>query len=332
MNIVSPMGRGSGAYIVHKSLSEKIKGYKILGYNPYWTLCPPALQFLFQYKSFADIIHTTPEYGCFFAKRNIPLVLTFHNLVLDNFMQRYSSAAQKIHYQTSQRYFTKKSLAHASAITTVSFFTAEAIRQELNFPGEIRVIYNGIDTEMFSPAPQSHRDTIKVLFSGNLSLRKGAQWLPLIAEKLNKGITILFTSGLRTKDRIPARINLLNIGQIPYSRMPDIYRNADILLFPTVREGFGLAAAEAMACGLPVVATNCSSLPEIVVDGKSGYLCEVGNVDEFAQRINELADSQPLRMEMGGFNRARIEEKFNLQQMIRGYTNLFTEVYESRNS
>jgi len=110
-----------------------------------------------------------------------------------------------------------------------------------------------------------------------------------------------------------------------------IYQEADILLFPTVREGFGLAAAEAMACGLPVVATDCSSLPELIVHGKGGYLCQLGNVEEFATRINELAASPRLRREMGEFNRARVEKKFTVGRMVKEYVQLFDQILSSSN-
>ena len=58
--------------------------------------------------------------------------------------------------------------------------------------------------------------------------------------------------------------------------MPERYGSMDILLMPSVREGFGLSIAEAMACGLPVVATNCSAIPELIDDGKGGFLCPPG--------------------------------------------------------
>lgn len=108
--------------------------------------------------------------------------------------------------------------------------------------------------------------------------------------------------------------------------MPEIYQDADILLFPTVREGFGLAAAEAMASGIPVVTTNCSALPELVHHGKGGYLCSIGNVDDYAKRINFLASSPEIRKKMGEYNRQRIEENFTLSIMINRYEKLFDTV------
>jgi glycosyltransferase involved in cell wall biosynthesis len=81
-----------------------------------------------------------------------------------------------------------------------------------------------------------------------------------------------------------------------------------------------------MACGLPVVASDCSSLPEQVDEGKGGFLCPVGDIDAFAEKINLLADSPKLRREMGEYNRAKVEKMFTLDRMIKEYQDLFQEV------
>lgn len=327
MKILSPMATGNGAYLIHEMLSKNLAGYSLRGYNPHLTMFPPMLSLL-NSKSRPNIIHTTPDYGTFFSRNKTPLVITFHNYVLDSFMQSYSSLAQRIHYKTDLLYFTLKSLVEATIVTSVSQFTADLIKKEHNYQKEIRVIYNGIDADLFRPASyeKKTRKKLTVLYSGNLSRRKGSNLLVDIADKLDDGIEILYTQGLRTKHHLPPSKQLRNLGNIPYSAMPDIYQNADILLFPTVREGFGLAAAEAMASGLPVVATDCSSLPELIIDRNGGYLCELGNVQEFADRINGLAASPDLRKEMGEFNRACVEKKFTLDRMVRQYEELFEQV------
>lgn len=329
MNILSPMATGNGAFVIHRSLSKKIKNYRLCGYHPRWTLFSPILSLLCKKYSSAELIHTTPDYALFFTRRNTPLIITFHNYVLDAFMGRYSSTAQRLHYTTDLQFFTRKALTCADKITSVSRFTAGLVRDDLGFHGDIQVIYNGIDTDMFQPAKKNTRKKVRVLFSGNLIRRKGADLLPRIAAQLDTNIEILYTSGLRTKKRISPSPNLHPVGAVVYEDMPTLYQQADILLFPTVREGFGLAAAEAMSCGLPVVATNCSSLPELIIPGKGGYLCELGNVNEFASRINELAASPNLRSQMGEFNRSRVEEKFTLGRMVEQYNKLFEEVLSS---
>ncbi|HEU20093.1 MAG TPA: glycosyltransferase [Deltaproteobacteria bacterium] len=74
-----------------------------------------------------------------------------------------------------------------------------------------------------------------------------------------------------------------------------------------------------------MIASNCSAIPELVVEGKGGFLCPVGDVDAFAEKINFLAENAELRREMGAFNRARIEDNFTLELMLRKYQELFEE-------
>ena len=329
MNICSPMARGNGAHVVHKILEKNLNGYAVCDYNPYWTFFPPALPFLCSDRN-ADIIHTTPDYGLFFHREDTPLIITFHNYMLDNFMQNYSSLAQRIHYKTDLNWFTKHSLNIAAIVTSVSKFTAELIKKKIGYTKKIRVIYNGVNAETFKPVKQISDGPVKVLFSGNLTQRKGAHLLPKIADKLNPGIVIQYTRGLRTNRSILNSPSLQDIGSVKYSEMPKLYQQADILLFPTVREGFSLAVLEAMASGLPVVATDCSSLPEQIIPDKGGSLCQLGNADDFARSINELADSPQLRREMGQFNRARIENEFTVEKMIKNYHSLFEEMLSSR--
>ena len=323
--IISPIPTGSGAYVLHKMIETGIENYCVHGYNPYLTLAPPVLPFLARSEK-PLAVHTTPDYGLFFARKRVPLVLTVHHLVLDQYMQKYSTLPQRIHYKADLRWFTKASIRLASMVTAVSHFTAEMVRKELKYKRPIRVIYNGIDTGRFIPSTNTRHSGVKVLFSGNPTKRKGCQWLPAIAEKLRDGITINYTQGLRANHvRLRAR-NVKSLGRIPPKDMPSIYRMHDILVSPTVREGFGLAVAEAMACGLPVVASDCSAIPELVDHGKGGFLCPVGGVDAFAKKINILADSPRLRREMGEYNRIKVEKMFTLERMVNEYKDLFEEV------
>lgn len=326
MRIVSPLASGNGAYVVHKLLESRIPGYKVRGYDPRWTYFPPVL------RRFADsraaLVHTTPDYAVFVRSRTAPLVITFHNFVLDAFMRPYSSLAQRLHYRFDLKWWTNMALREARAVTAVSRFTAGMVKRELGYPGNVRVIYNGLDTALFTPrtSPPSASRPLKVLFSGNLTRRKGADLLARIAERVAPNVRILYTLGLRTRKQLAAHPRLECIGAVRYEDMPALYRDVDMLLYPSVREGFGLSVAEAMACGLPVVATECSSLPELVEHGKGGYLCRLGAVDEFARAVNALAESASLRRQMGEFNRARAERDFSLTRMVDEYRALFDEV------
>ena len=74
------------------------------------------------------------------------------------------------------------------------------------------------------------------------------------------------------------------------------------------------------------MATNCSSLPELVVDGKGGFLCEIDNVKGFAARIRYLAEEVGERERMGRFNRERVQEKFEASRMVRVYIDLYASL------
>jgi glycosyltransferase involved in cell wall biosynthesis len=327
MKIISPMATGSGAHVVHSLLETLIPGYRVVGYHPYWTLFPFALPQVVSTCG-ADLIHSTPDYAFFLYQKTVPLVLTFHGYVLDGRMRPYCSLLINIHHLTALRMWTRLAIKKAHTITAVSHFTARLVRKDLNISQPVKVIYNGVDVNQFTPASSSQpsRKEVRVFFSGNLIRRKGAHWLPSIAKQLLKNIRIFYTQGLRTRNSLASHPKLQSVGSVPFEDMPNRYREMDILLMPTVREGFGLSVAEAMACGLPVVASDCSAIPELIDDGKGGFLCPVGDVNAFAEKINLLADSPKLRREMGEYNRAKVEKMFALDRMVKEYQELFEEV------
>lgn len=93
----------------------------------------------------------------------------------------------------------------------------------------------------------------------------------LLQQVLDKNIVIYYTSGLREKSELVAHPRLKPLGRVPYDDMPKLYQNMDILLLPTVREGHSIAVLEAMACGLPVIASNVASLPEQIIHKQGGF-------------------------------------------------------------
>lgn len=328
IKIISPMATGNGAHRLHKMIESGIKEYRVVDYSPWLTMVPFLLPSIIRNRH-CDIVHATHDYGCFFRKKGIPLVLTIHLYMSDKSIMPYSNIAQQIHYRTDLKWFTKKSMDAATVLVSVSKYLAEQIRRELNLEKEIKVLYNGVDEAIFRPAdnPVNDTKTIRVLFSGNFTRRKGAHWLPAIASLLEPGIVIYYTSGLRgTAWPVRSCSNMKPLGSIRPEHMPALYQSHDILLAPSVREGFGLSIAEAMACGIPVVASNCSSIPELVDDGMGGFLCEIGDVQSFAEKLNLLASSRQLRQEMGEYNRAKVEKMFSLSRMVSKYQQLFSSI------
>jgi glycosyltransferase involved in cell wall biosynthesis len=325
--IWSPIPKGSGALVVHRFLQKTIPDYCLRTYHPYQEVFPLTLLGL-NVPPETRVIHTTPDYGYFFARHSAKLVLTFHNYVLDAFMRPYSTWFQKIHYLTDLKWWTRMGVQKAHILTAVSQFTADVAKQNLRLKKPVHVIYNGIDTNLFRPPRHRKKPQrrLRVFFSGNLSRRKGSQWLASISKRISGRAEIFYTSGLRHRGYIPQTGNLTCLGSVRHEKMPELYRSMDILLLPTVREGFSMAVLEAMASGLPVVASDCSSLPEQIDHGQGGFLCSIGDCRTFAQYIRHLATNRDLCVAMGQYNRARIEARFTLNHMVRAYVDLFKQI------
>lgn len=319
--ILSPMSLGNGAHVVHKQLEARLSGYRVCGYHPGLTVFPPLLRFRCR-EGQPGLIHTTPDYAPLFQRKGVPLVITFHNYVLDPEIRCYGSVLQRLHWSTDLRLLTRVAVGRAHCVTAVSQYTADLVRSDLGYQGVVEVIPNGVATDQFCPGTGKGKGPIRVLFSGNPNSRKGAQWLGAIADRLDRGVELICTAGLRGNAHVGnERISWL--GPVPYDAMSELYQSADILLLPTVREGHSLAVLEAMASGLPVVSSNCSSLPEQIEEGKGGYLVAVGDIEGYADAINRLAENRPLRRMMREFNRERAEQSFGMQRMVDTYRNVF---------
>lgn len=329
MRIVSPVPRGSGVEVLHRDLAQAIPGYRLRTYSAWQSLFPPALYRLSS--ADADVVHASADYGLFFARAGVPLVVTLHNYTSDRFMRPYSSRLQYLHYRSDLRWFSRLTLARADAVVAISRFIGDLVRDDLGVDPPLRTIYNGVDHERFRPsAGRRTGRPFRVLFCGNLNRRKRAGLLPALAAALDDGFEIHYTAGL-ADGRLARRADaggahLVALGQVEHAAMPAVYQSMDALFMPSVREGFGLCVAEAMACGLPVVACRESAIPELVDAGQGGMLCAIDDVPAFAAALRELADDRRRAAQMGQYNRARVERDFTLQRMVCDYRELFEQV------
>jgi glycosyltransferase involved in cell wall biosynthesis len=108
--------------------------------------------------------------------------------------------------------------------------------------------------------------------------------------------------------------------------VPLLLPGLDTSCLSSVHEGVPIALVEAMAAGVPIVASDCGAVRDIVDDGEQGYLVPVGDVDRFADRLRLLAGDPDLRARLGKAGRARAEHEFNIKQTARAYEELLTEL------
>ncbi|MFA6990378.1 MAG: glycosyltransferase, partial [Candidatus Gastranaerophilaceae bacterium] len=110
------------------------------------------------------------------------------------------------------------------------------------------------------------------------------------------------------------------------------YSAADLFIYPSMAESFGLVIAESMACETPVVAFNNSAIPELIEHLETGYLAENKNVDDFINGIQTFLNNDELRTSAGIKAREVVLTKFTINKMLSGYISLYDEVFEKFNS
>ena len=108
--------------------------------------------------------------------------------------------------------------------------------------------------------------------------------------------------------------------------IPDLLRGFDVFVLPSRREGISNTILEAMATGLPVVATNVGGNPELVIDNVTGSLCPEGDWKSMANVLRLYVEQDEIRRERGIAARRRVESRFSLDHMIRGYASLYTKI------
>lgn len=125
-------------------------------------------------------------------------------------------------------------------------------------------------------------------------------------------------------------------GKMPMHKIPLLMEKADIFIQHSITpedgdtEGIPISLTEAMAVGLPVLSTEHSGIPELVIHGKSGFLAPERDIDAFSRQWVEIAENAELRQEMGRFNRERIEEDFNMKKQNEVLKSLYRRVIEGK--
>jgi glycosyltransferase involved in cell wall biosynthesis len=223
-------------------------------------------------------------------------------------------------------------LRKASALTAISedckMHALKAGAHESN----LWVVMNGADLRRFSPAQPSellHESSFgpDMLFAcRQLFPRKGIRVLIEATAKLvakypsikliiaGDGFERPALENLSRQLGIADRTTFL--GWVPNKALPPYYRGCAVSVIPSLEEGFGIPAAEAMGCEVPVVATDAGGLPEVVADGVTGLIVPKGNVDALAAAMDRLLADPQLRVQMGKAGRKRALEKFDWDRSV----------------
>ncbi|MCK0155053.1 glycosyltransferase family 4 protein [Alcanivorax sp. S6407] len=275
----------------------------------------------------ANIIHTNTWFHHRFIPAQLPLVATMHHSVHHPSAAPYKGKLRTLYHNHWIAPMERQVLIRAKKVIAVSQFVADTTRQTLaDVP--IEVIYNGVDTEIFKPYLQQKTETrpFRLLYVGSWISRKGVDLLAPIMRELGDNFELLYTGGPASdKDKPSMPANMHDIGRLDGDReVARAMQQADALLFPSRSEGFGLVAAEAIACRLPVIATRGSSLIEVVTHGTTGLLCPADNVSAFTQAARQLANTH---MDNGAIE-DHVKERFSIERSIEATIKVYYQVLE----
>ena len=208
------------------------------------------------------------------------------------------------------------------------------------------VIYNGVDLSLFYPAPRRMEGAVNIGFISNLVDRKRPGWLVRAAGQLaREGLNIKvllagndFSGGAKAKElqELARREGITGryhyIG--PRSDVPDVLRSLDILVLPSERdkEAFPRIVIEAMACGVPVLATAVAGVPEAVVDGETGSLVDPDDFDGFVAALRSLVVDAKLRHRYGAAAAARCRALFSMEANAAAISQVYRTVTAERSA
>jgi glycosyltransferase involved in cell wall biosynthesis len=286
-----------------------------------------------------DVLESTELGALFLARRPVaPLVVRLHGS--DYVFRKFTG--QPLHRGARWGHHLEQAVRRqAAAITSPSRFHAEEVGAGLGWsPGRIEVIPNPIAPDVLAEGLyagenlRENRDGPLVLYTGRMAVVKGT--VPLIeAARLvrtrHPAARFVFAGPWQmaekpehwalTKGADAAGVQWL--GHVPWRGLSELYRRADVFVMPSLYETFCISCLEAMAFGLPVVATRAGGLPEVVEDGVTGMLVPPGDPRALADAIESLWRNPDLRRKMGEAGRERVLAHFTAnhvaQETLRVY-------------
>jgi glycosyltransferase involved in cell wall biosynthesis len=219
----------------------------------------------------------------------------------------------------------------ADAVVAVSQAVARCVGD-----GHARVIYAGIDPPStgFSAPPHGADSEIILGTAGRLIALKGIEYLLRAAAALQPefpGLRVeIAGAGPQRKKLEDTAAQLGLAGRVEFLGWVDdinlILPRWDVFVMPSLEEGFPIAALDAMAAGLPVIASSIGGIPELVMDGETGWLVPPADVETLVSRLRLLLRNPEQRRSMGAAAQARVRDHFSAAQMMENFAQLYEEL------
>ncbi len=288
-----------------------------------------------------DVVHDNQclSYGIWAIGQKTPIVATIHHPISVDRDIAVRSTASGWRKLKQWRWFSfvgmqkrvARTLAH---LITVSNRARQDISRAFQIPaGCIAVIPNGVRIEDFHPLPEVAREKGRIIVTNSADIPlKGLPFLLRAVSKLaaSRAVHLVVVGELNQNGTVAKLIADLNLGgRITFTGRIDPpafarqYARASVAVVPSVYEGFGLPAAEAMACGVPVISTTGGALPEVV--GDAGILVPPADTPALVKALSFVLENPETAGALGEAGRRRVTRLFNWQRTARMTTAVYRE-------
>ena len=301
-----------------------------------------------------DIIHDNQGLGyalLLMKNLGIPVIATIHHpLTIDKRADLEQADGLRSKWGVHMFYFLTHMQAFVARrldrVITVSQSSAKEITRSFKVnPDKLRVVYNGTDTDIFQPIEEETSNKNGLIMVGNTDDRKKGVIYLLKALQLLADDKVRLnivddpwqrsphgdeveppppSYSLRMLEKFGVDGLVSFTGRLTKEELARQYSRAEIAVVPSLYEGFGFPASEAMACGVPVIASSGGALPEVV--GDAGILVPPGEPGPLAEAIKRLLKDKQLQQKLGEAGRRRVQQEFSWEQAANKTVKVYQEL------
>lgn len=229
-------------------------------------------------------------------------------------------------------------------VTAVSKSLISQTYDLINPDKTIETVYNFIDERVYNRSDSSHlKDEYGILpeekviiHVSNFRPVKRVQDVVRTFEKITKGIPakLLLVGDGPEMTVVCKLVKKLNIGDKvlflgKQDNVEELYSISDLMLLLSEKESFGLVALEAMACGVPCIGTNVGGIPEVIDHGQSGYICELGDIEDMSDKAINLLRNSAKHQQFSEASVKLVREKFQATTIVKQYEDLYKSLLQS---
>jgi glycosyltransferase involved in cell wall biosynthesis len=222
-------------------------------------------------------------------------------------------------------WLTRYALTHADVITASGMYLATETTRYTPRGAPVSVVPYGVDLRRFAPMPKTPSEHVAIGTAARLSPEKGVRHLieafALLRQRYGGRVSLRIAGEGPERARIEAMIQRLHLessvelrGWVEHEKLPDFLRELDVFVMPSTWEGFGVAAIEASAMQLPVVASNIHGIPDAVRDGVTGLLVPSRHPVALSEAIGRLVEDPLLRRTLGRAGREYVARHYDWSQ------------------